>query len=122
MSSRANVLVKESNDDTGVYLYTHWTGSRLPLAVQRALKKRLRWGDAQYLARIIFDVMTEGQHDEETGFGISSTVWDGADRVLVVNCQRQTVSRLSQLWSFKQYVALSVEEITAVWRYGESEE
>ena len=104
MGDRANVLVKSSNTDRGVWLYTHWGGTELPSKLRKALAMRERWDDPAYLTRIIFDVMTEGQHGETTGFGISSQAQDGADRVLIVNCQNQTVTAGSNCWSFERFI------------------
>jgi hypothetical protein len=38
----------------------------------------VRWDDDAYLARIMFDQMTLGDHGEETGFGITTSPPDGA--------------------------------------------
>ena len=64
MGDRGQVKVGE------IYLYTHWGAYKLIDDVYSALKKHWRWNDPCYLARIIFDEMTLGMHDEETGFGI----------------------------------------------------
>ena len=114
MGDRANILVKENDDDGGVYLYSHWTGSNLPLVLRDALKKHWRWDDCPYLTRIIFDEMTREDHGE-TGFGISSFCGDGDDRVLVVNCEKQTVTFNNKVWGFEKYVSLSDPELETVW-------
>jgi len=111
MGDRANVLVREYSEDNGVYLYTHWNGSELPFALQEALAKEWRWDDAAYLTRIIFDVMTKKHHNEETGYGISTYICDGRDRVLIVNSTAKTVSRNEKSWTFKEYIALSKDEL-----------
>ncbi len=54
----------------GVYLYTHWGAIGLIEDVQTALNNKWRWHDLEYLARIIFDVMTAGEQGEEAGYGI----------------------------------------------------
>jgi len=114
MGDRANVLVKDSYDP-GVYLYTHWGGSDLPLVLQSALSKQWRWDDASYLARIIFCEMIQGEERGETGYGISSVMGDGDNRVLVVDCSKQMVSYNNTQWSFVQYVNLIPEQIESVW-------
>jgi hypothetical protein len=116
MGDRANVCVRQNESDSGVYLYTHWTGYSLPNQLQGALAKRWRWDDAQYLTRIIFDAMTEDSHGQETGYGITSQVWDGDGRVLVVDCESQTVRCGNKSWSFTDYIALNSEQIDEVWR------
>lgn len=56
----------------GVYLYTHWGASELIENVQKAIRKRRRWDDYEYLTRIIFDVMKGDDTTSETGFGIGA--------------------------------------------------
>ncbi len=111
MGDRANILVKEDSNDNGVYLYTHWGGSELPVTLQNALKKKWRWNDAAYLTRIIFDEMTKDEHGQETGYGISSICGDGDDRILEVNCEKQTISYNKTIWTFQQFIDLSVLKI-----------
>jgi len=115
MGDRANVCVKEDSKDKGVFLYTHWGGAELPRDLQIALTKRWRWTDPQYLTRIIFDVMTEGQHGVETGYGIGTSCGDGEDRVLELDVEEQTVSRGGRVWTFEEYVNLTQEQIGHVW-------
>ena len=115
MSDKGNILVKHNAEDSGVCLYAHWSGSELPADLQEALAKQWRWGDTSYLTRIIFDVMTEGQHGGERSFGISSKVFEGEWRVLEVNCEKQTITYNGKSWSFEQYIALSPIEIEAIW-------
>ena len=115
MGDRANICVKEDQNDNGVYLYTHWTGTELPATLQTALAKKWRWSDSAYLARIIFDVMTDGDRGSETGYGISTFICDGQDRVLEVDCSAQRVRRNDKSWTFSQYVALSDWEIRNAW-------
>lgn len=115
MGDRANVLVRQDKDDSGVYLYTHGAGTELPATLQKALAKGWRWDDAPYLTRIIFDTMTERYHGEELGYGISTWISDGEKRILEVNCDARTVSRKYTVWTFEQYVNLSPAEIETVW-------
>lgn len=98
MGDRANVFVVnewwEDNNPkhVGVYLYTHWEGSVLPITLRKALQRgKPRWADMQYLTRIIFDTMTEGKQGEETGFGISAVIGDNSYPILVVDCVNRTV-------------------------------
>lgn len=115
MGDRANVLVRQDKDDSGVYLYTHGAGTELPATLQKALAKGWRWGDAPYLTRIIFDTMTKRCHGEELGYGISTWISDGASRILEVNCDAGTVKRTEKQWTFEEYVALSPAKIGEVW-------
>lgn len=86
MGDRGTVEVR--SEGKSVYLYTHWRGSELLGIVHAAINSkngRRRWGDAAYLARIIFDHMTEGDRDAETGFGISAWPCDGIEIVVDVD-------------------------------------
>lgn len=70
MGDRRNVIITEG-DGTGVALYTHWTGSDLPVVLKAALKRgESRWNDTGYLARIIFSDMIKGYETDLLGFGI----------------------------------------------------
>ncbi len=97
MGDRANVFVREDpkNAKTGVYLYTHWSGHKLPLLLQAALKKRERWDDPQYLSRVIFQEMI-GEDKGCTGFGISARIGDGGYGLLVVDPGEKSVTLLSK--------------------------
>lgn len=91
MGDRANVVVVENDEQ--VCLYTHWMGSELPDVLRSALKRgKTRWTDGQYLARVIFCEMVRGDMEGTTGFGISQTIGDGGNQVIVVNIDEQTVS------------------------------
>lgn len=95
MGDRGNIVVLDWEEGKGVYLYSHWSGSELPQILAKALGSeagRGRADDPPYLTRIIFDVMTEGQHGEETGYGISASIGDGNGVVLVVNPKNKTVT------------------------------
>lgn len=88
MGDRAQVHIK----DTGVYLYTHWGGYNLPETVHRALSKRWRWDDPEYLARIIFEEMIKPFPNEETGFGIDTEKHDDAYRIVTIDCSKEKIS------------------------------
>jgi hypothetical protein len=112
MGSRGQVCIKESHNSNGVWLYTHWGADELILTVQRALKKQWRWGDDEYLARIIFDEMVAGEHGEETGFGIGLSQHADVWRVIEVDCKTQQVTirdhgETPRYYPFKQFVDIS---------------
>lgn len=99
MGDRANIVVrdrwvKNPGEREAVVLYSHWGGYELPETLRLALAKRARWDDESYLARIIFDVMLEGAHGEETGFGISTRLPDNQYDLLVLENER--VHRLAE--------------------------
>lgn len=124
MGDRANVKMKQEGVETAVFLYTHWSGESLSHTVQRALSKQARWDDGPYLARIIFDCMTESEHGTETGYGISASIEDNEHPVLTVSTEDQ------QVWlenedgtmiegttrTFPAFVAATYEAIQAWWQ------
>ncbi len=123
MGDRANIKIIDEAEGTGAtgsfFFYTHWTGSDLPEILQAALKRgEARLDDSAYLARIIFSEMIQGSVLSETGFGISTLVQDGDDRVIEVDMIKQTVKLADVVYSFKEYVALPIEKLT--W-YGKDE-
>lgn len=87
MGDRANVYIHESNRP-GVYLYTHWDGTRLPLIVKTSLKTpraQNRLTDTAYLTRIVFEDLISDSFGEETGYGISADIPDGDDRIVDID-------------------------------------
>ena len=105
MGNRANVKLVDGNST--VFLYTHNYGGILPAILRNALAKKERWDDGQYLARIIFQEML-GSDKGTTGYGISSIVRDGSDKILVVDVSDQTVSMANKKWSFSDYLDTDV--------------
>ena len=87
MGDRAQVLIK----DTGVYLYTHWGGSKLPEVVTNAIRRLERWNDPEYLARIIFCEMIKDDVGGETGYGIGTAQHGDIWRVVEVDCEAGVV-------------------------------
>lgn len=89
---------------SGVYLYTHWDATELIENVQRALAKRWRWHDHEYLARIIFDEMkltgkivqkeygTVAVCDVgETGYGIGSEQHADICRLIEITADNKVI-------------------------------
>jgi len=127
MGDRANIILKQYNEDTPLFLYTHWCGHELPRTLQEALARRQRWDDPTYLARIIFDTMIGNDQGGETGFGISTSLGDNEYNFLYVNVPEQTVSLIGtggtrekhmldgaviDTWSFADYVDLDLSKAT----------
>lgn len=88
MGDRGQVYIK----DNKVFLYSHWGASALMNDVKAAIAKKWRWNDPDYLTRIIFDEMTKGSHDEETGYGIGTQMAGDIWRLVTVDCKKQTVT------------------------------
>jgi hypothetical protein len=87
MGDRGQVHIK----DEDVFLYTHSGASTLIKDVYMALSKQWRWDDPEYLARIIFDVMTKNNHDSETGFGIGGEIHEDVWLLIQIDCKNQKI-------------------------------
>ena len=111
MGNRANIVVKEDEKDSGVYFYTHWGGYNLPIILQDALKRKERWYDHSYLARIIFCEMVKDEIDGETGYGISTCLTDNENPIITVQVDIQNVSFNGYDLQFKDYIKLTESEI-----------
>ena len=109
MGDRANIVVKGSNEQ--IVLYTHWNGTELPAVLQDALNRgEDRWNDFQYLTRIIFSEMIQDDILENTGYGITTTVWDGEDSIITVDVDNQTVTLYNETHSFIEYCELTFND------------
>lgn len=101
MGDRGNIVVRDGNDV--VYLYGHWSRESMPRTVLKALRRWQRWGDAPYLARILFCELIGTDVTGETGFGISSKLIDG-DETVIVDVKAQTVTTKLGTFSFEDYI------------------
>lgn len=117
MGDRGNIVMEYSETKERVFFYAHWSGSDLPQILQTALQRKIRWQDESYLARIIFNGMTDGVESEETGFGIAPYLCDNEHDLLIVNPSQQTVTRETedggqvQTWTFEEFCALDLETL-----------
>lgn len=104
MGARAQVLI----EDTGVYLYTHWGSGSIIEDVRDALNSeagRARQNDPEYLGRIIFDVMKDGETDVETGFGIGTKAHTDLDFApIAINCSNRSIRVKGILYSFEDFI------------------
>lgn len=110
MGDRANCVVL-TEGQAPVYLYTHWGGCELLQTVQNAIKKEWRWDDPQYLARIIFDQMTENHHGQETGFGISSYEGDNSHDLIYVDPGKQEIRVGEHSWPMAAFCTTDVSGV-----------
>lgn len=99
----------------GVYLYTHWGATSLVKDVQTALKRRWRWDDHEYLARIILDVMVGKSHGTERGYGIGTEkhgdIWrlveiTNNNEVIVTDCNNVVFKG-----SFEEFIEWETDKI-----------
>lgn len=104
MGDRGNILIKEEEGGK-IYLYTHWDGSNLKSILKKSLKRgQPRWDDESYLTRIIFSEMIKDDILEETGYGISTWLGDGDDKVWEVNMKEKTIKNKDKEWTFSKFV------------------
>jgi hypothetical protein len=105
MGDRAQVAIKQ--DEGLVYLYTHWHGSDLQTIVRRALARKQRWNDEEYLARIIFCEMIKDYEAGETGFGIGlDEHGDSQHPLIIVDPEEQTVTIGAKVFKFEKYITM----------------
>jgi hypothetical protein len=98
MGDRGNIVIRaESETNTSdVWFYTHWSGYNIKAIVALALARKQRWDDPSYLARIVFDTLTAGQHGDSAGFGISTLLGDNEYPIIVINCPGQNVMEVPE--------------------------
>ncbi len=87
MGTRGQVLIK----DTGVYLYQHYDSYELESIVKKAMSKKHRWMDVEYLTRIIFSEMIKDDVDGAVGFGIGNQEHGDIEFLITIDCENQKV-------------------------------
>ena len=80
----------------GIYLYSHWDYKpELEKVLKQALiRGKERWDDRQYLNRIIFSEMIKEDILGNTGYGLSTDIYDG-EVVLNVDVKKKEVNGTS---------------------------
>jgi hypothetical protein len=127
MGDRGNIFFvdrREGDALEGIYMYTHWSGAALPLTVREALERgRGRWGDSQYLARIVFCELVGEAVREETGYGLSTRIGDNEHSVVRIDDLSARVSFHAPgkerraddpglaSWSYEAYLAMASAEL-----------
>lgn len=85
-----------------IYLYTHWGAEGLEDTLAMSLNRgRERWGDEDYLARIIFTDMTADVGSDLTGFGLAPHLMDDEFPTLVVDLVHKRVNGVD----FEEFIA-----------------
>lgn len=82
MGARTQIKVNQGDGSRGspsVYLYGHWASGSILRIVHAALSRGVRWDDPEYLARILFDALTEGRQGDDTGAGIGLSLHGDLD-------------------------------------------
>ena len=110
-----------SQGDPDIYLYTHWGATSLPGVVADALARgRDRWGDDEYLNRIIFSEMIKGEVMKNTGYGIGTALHSDTWLVVEVDHTNKTVA-IKEL-AYDDWTGSSPEEVeewvnSSHWKY-----
>ena len=90
MGDRGNIKIVGEYGEP-IYFYTHWRASELLQIVAEGLNKgRERWGDEDYLNRIIFQTLLGGD-ESNISFGISTREAGDSWRMVEVNHKDETV-------------------------------
>ncbi len=134
MGDRGNICIEYSrvkdSEARRIWFYTHWRGDEMPKLVRNAMAKKWRWMDEGYLARIIFETLTLGDRDVETGFAITPEPYDTPHPYVVVDTGRKTVSFVREQdwtgkppksqrpfeWTFEEFAALQDHDLAGSWR------
>lgn len=88
MSTRSQVYFPE----TGIYLYQHYDGYGLFDIVEKAIAKKWRWDDVEYLTRIIFCEMVKENIGGETGYGIGKSQHGDIEYLVTVDVKNKTIT------------------------------
>lgn len=88
------------SDSRKIYLYSHWKGGeedegQLIDDLRRALRRKQRWNDESYLARIIISEVIKDDIEGETGYGIAPYVGEEEFKTIEVDFEKQTVDGMS---------------------------
>ncbi len=138
MGDRGNVFFvggKVGKSFEGVYMYSHWGGGVLPAIVRAALERgKGRWGDPQYLARIIFCEMIQEDVLSETGFGLGTEIGDNEHPIVRIDDEKQRVSFHEEgnerdpkdkgiaSWSYAEYLAAGDEAVLSAFSSGDDDD
>lgn len=116
MGDRSNIVI-EQGDGTRLYFYSHWSGlDGAWAAVRDALKRGGdRRTDLQYFARIVFESFVGENRGGITGFGITTSLHDNENALLVVDVDKQTVGlarsgqepKCYRSWTFAEFEHLA---------------
>jgi hypothetical protein len=124
MGDRGNIYFVDQHrgkERLGMYMYSHWGGAVIPSVVEAALRRgRERWGDSQYLARIVFCELIKDDLMETTGYGLSTRIGDNEHAIVRVDDVDQTVavcepgteqgsSKPIGSWSYEEFLKVATQ-------------
>ena len=100
---------------SSVFFYGHWSGSIMPNILQEALRRKERWSDESYLARIIFCELIGGDVESSTGFGIAPYEMENEYQLITVIPSKQLVAIGDFECTFEEYCTLSKNKLFAIY-------
>jgi hypothetical protein len=99
MGDRANFGFRQS-DGNIIYLYGHWAGEGMMNTLAEAIAKaRPRWNDESYATRICISQIIGNEWQEETGWGISTSIGDNEHSIPIVDWESQAVCLYQADWN-----------------------
>jgi hypothetical protein len=112
MGDRSNIVIEDR--DERVFLYGHWMGARSIGHAVRGLESD-RVADGSYLARIVFCSMVGSNTQGEIGFGISASLKDNQNPVVVIRADEEPTvwledrdgTRVSRVFSRDEFIERS---------------
>jgi hypothetical protein len=110
MGARTTWKVITNNSGAVTWLYSHWGGDSKFADTQRALfVAEPRWNDFTYGARIFISNIIGNYWNEQTGYGITSTLADDpcpfeeSYFYATVDFPNQTITLGSRTWTFEEF-------------------
>lgn len=98
-----------------VYLYAENGKDMIP-ALYRALSRRKRWNDPDYLARIIFcQMVPEEDWDKSTGYGIGTEMYANIDIIIRVDTTNESLTIQSRSSSTSQKMISNFNDFVTDW-------
>lgn len=110
MGSRTEWIIKESEGDSAIHLYSHWGGESKFEDTQRAITAAMpRWSDTSYGVRIFISQIIGDEWASETGFGIAvgsptESMFEESYFSAVIDFVTQRVEFGDHVWSFDEFV------------------
>lgn len=98
-----------------VYLYAE-NGKDIISALYRALSRRKRWNDPDYLARIIFcQMVPEEDWDKSIGYGIGTEMYANIDMIIRVDTTTEELTIQSRSSSTSQKIKATFNSFVNDW-------
>jgi hypothetical protein len=121
MGERNSAIIHTRRDHPPIYVYCHWLGADVSVAVQDALSRGAsRWDDPSYLSRIIIEELIDnasyGGSAGGCGIGTGTTPddHDGYYNMVHVWIPEKHVVIGDHHFSFENYIHVPTDELRSV--------